>query len=104
MPSRVGRERRWVSVLFCDLVGYTSFADAKDPEVTRELLSGYFELAQRVVARYGGKVEKYIGDAVMAVWGEPAWDPRRLHTLEVRMESWTSHRARARRRSVTRRS
>jgi len=58
-------------VLFCDLVGFTPLAESKDPEEVRELLSGYFDLARAVVSRYGGMVEKFIGDAVMAVWGVP---------------------------------
>jgi class 3 adenylate cyclase/tetratricopeptide (TPR) repeat protein len=64
-------QRRWVSVLFCDLVGFTTLAEARDPEDVRELLSAYFEIARSVVERYGGTVEKFIGDAVMAVWGVP---------------------------------
>ncbi len=64
-------ELRHVSVLFCDLVGFTPLAESKEPEDVRELLSGYFELARAIVARYGGTVEKFIGDAVMAVWGVP---------------------------------
>jgi class 3 adenylate cyclase/tetratricopeptide (TPR) repeat protein len=64
-------ERRWVSVLFCDLVGFTSLSEVRDAEEVRELLSSYFEVARTVIARYGGVVEKFIGDAVMAVWGVP---------------------------------
>ena len=64
-------ERRLCSVLFVDLVGFTPFAEKRDPEETRELLSSYFERAQAIVANYGGTVEKFIGDAVMAVWGAP---------------------------------
>ena len=64
-------ERRLVSVLFADLVGSTALADGRDPEETRELLSRYFDLARDVIGRYGGTVEKFIGDAVMAVWGAP---------------------------------
>src|SRR5665811_2196853 len=64
-------ERRIVSVLFADLVGFTTLAEGRDAEETRELLSRYFDLAKDVVARYGGIVEKFIGDAVMAVWGAP---------------------------------
>ncbi|MGO9180121.1 MAG: adenylate/guanylate cyclase domain-containing protein [Candidatus Limnocylindrales bacterium] len=60
-----------MSVLFADLVGFTTFAEGRDAEVTRELLSRYFELARDVIERYGGTVEKFIGDAVMAVWGAP---------------------------------
>jgi class 3 adenylate cyclase/tetratricopeptide (TPR) repeat protein len=64
-------ERRWVSVLFCDLVGFTTLSEAKDAEEVRDLLSSYFEVARTVISRYGGVVEKFIGDAVMAVWGVP---------------------------------
>jgi class 3 adenylate cyclase/tetratricopeptide (TPR) repeat protein len=64
-------ERRLVSVLFADLVGFTSFSEDRDAEEVRETLSRYFELASKVIGRYGGTVEKFIGDAVMAVWGAP---------------------------------
>lgn len=64
-------ERRLVSVLFADLVGFTSLAEGRDPEAVRELLTHHFERAQEIIARYGGTVEKFIGDAVMAVWGVP---------------------------------
>ena len=64
-------ERRLVSVLFADLVGFTTLAEGRDAEDTRELLSQYFDLASDIVTRYGGTVEKFIGDAVMAVWGAP---------------------------------
>jgi class 3 adenylate cyclase len=64
-------ERRVCSVLFCDLVGFTPLSESRDPEAVRELLSQYFERARMVIGRYGGVVEKFIGDAVMAVWGTP---------------------------------
>ncbi|MBE7186988.1 adenylate/guanylate cyclase domain-containing protein [Jatrophihabitans endophyticus] len=64
-------ERRVCSVLFADLVGFTPLSEARDPEEVRELLSRYFGVARTVIARYGGVVEKFIGDAVMAVWGTP---------------------------------
>ncbi len=64
-------ERRLVSVLFADLVGFTTIAEGRDAEAVRELLSRYFELSRDVIERYGGTVEKFIGDAVMAVWGAP---------------------------------
>ena len=59
------------SVLFCDLVGFTHLSTSRDPEEARELLSRYFDAARTVIGRYGGTVEKFIGDAVMAVWGAP---------------------------------
>jgi class 3 adenylate cyclase/predicted ATPase len=64
-------ERRLVSVLFVDLVGFTGASEGRDPEEVRELLGRYFETAREIVGRYGGTVEKFIGDAVMAVWGTP---------------------------------
>jgi class 3 adenylate cyclase/tetratricopeptide (TPR) repeat protein len=64
-------ERRLVSVLFADLVGFTTISEGRDHEEVRELLSRYFDAARDVIERYGGTVEKFIGDAVMAVWGAP---------------------------------
>src|SRR5258708_2271233 len=64
-------ERRLVSVLFADLVGFTALSESRDSEQVRELLSRYFEICRRLIERYGGTVEKFIGDAVMAVWGTP---------------------------------
>src|SRR4051812_5932690 len=62
-------ELRWASVLFVDLVGSTALSEGAAPEDVRELMSGYFDRAKTVVARYGGEVEKFVGDAVVAVWG-----------------------------------
>ena len=59
-------------MLFCDVVGFTPLSEARDPEAVRELLSRYFETARTIIGRYSGVVEKFIGDAVMAVWGTPA--------------------------------
>src|ERR1035441_6156083 len=64
-------ERRLCSVLFVDLVGFTPLAEQRDPESVRELLTQYFDRAQRIIESYGGTIEKFIGDAVMAVWGAP---------------------------------
>jgi len=64
-------ERRLVSVLFADLVGFTTISEGRDHEEVRDLLSRYFDAAREVIERYGGTVEKFIGDAVMAVWGAP---------------------------------
>ena len=60
-----------MSVLFADLVGFTAASEKRDAEETREFLSRYFETCRRLVGLYGGTVEKFIGDAVMAVWGTP---------------------------------
>jgi class 3 adenylate cyclase/tetratricopeptide (TPR) repeat protein len=64
-------ERRRVSVLFLDLDDFTSIAETLDPEEVRALQSRYFETVRAVITRYGGTIEKFIGDAVMAVWGAP---------------------------------
>jgi class 3 adenylate cyclase/tetratricopeptide (TPR) repeat protein len=64
-------ERRVTSVLFADLVGFTPLSESRDAEEVRELLSQYFQVCRTVLGRYGGTVEKFIGDAVMAVWGVP---------------------------------
>jgi class 3 adenylate cyclase/tetratricopeptide (TPR) repeat protein len=74
-PHAVGAppvaERRLVSVIFADLVGFTPFAEGRDSEEVRDVLSRYFDVASEIVERYGGTIEKFIGDAVMAVWGTP---------------------------------
>jgi class 3 adenylate cyclase/tetratricopeptide (TPR) repeat protein len=70
-PGVAETERRLVSVLFADLVGFTTLSERRDAEDVRELLTRYFDTARRLVGRYGGVVEKFIGDAVMAVWGTP---------------------------------
>src|SRR5919197_2726441 len=62
-----GTERRLVSVLFADLVGFTPLSEARDAEEVRELLSRYFDNARTLIRRYGGTVEKFIGAPVMAV-------------------------------------
>jgi class 3 adenylate cyclase/tetratricopeptide (TPR) repeat protein len=64
-------ERRFVTVLFVDLVGFTPFAEERDAELVRETLDRYFGIARLAVERHGGTIEKFIGDAVMAVWGTP---------------------------------
>jgi class 3 adenylate cyclase/tetratricopeptide (TPR) repeat protein len=65
------QERKVVSVLFCDLVGFTSFSEGVDPEDVRGLLTPYHRLLRTEIERLGGTVEKFIGDAVMAVFGAP---------------------------------
>ena len=70
-PPAAVAERRVVTVVFADLVGFTTLAEGRDAEQVRELLSRYFETARVIVGRYGGTIEKFIGDAVMAVWGAP---------------------------------
>jgi class 3 adenylate cyclase/tetratricopeptide (TPR) repeat protein len=64
-------QRKVVTVLFCDVVGSTALGETTDPEVTRVLFARYFERMKSVVELHGGTVEKFIGDAVMAVFGIP---------------------------------
>src|ERR1044071_6136824 len=64
-------ERKLVSVLFVDLVDSTARADKADPEDVREILQAYHRDAKQCIEQYGGVVEKFIGDAVMAVFGAP---------------------------------
>jgi class 3 adenylate cyclase/tetratricopeptide (TPR) repeat protein len=63
--------RKIVTVLFCDLVGSTSLGDRSDPEVLRELMGRYHRELRAILERHGGLVEKFIGDAAMAVFGIP---------------------------------
>ena len=62
-------ERKLVSVLFVDLVGFTARSDRADPEDVRDVLQLYYAKAKRRIEHHGGVVEKFIGDAVMAVFG-----------------------------------
>ena len=64
-------ERRLVTVLFADLVGFTGRAEESDPEAVREFQRAYFAAVTREVVRFGGTLEKYIGDAAMAIFGAP---------------------------------
>src|SRR6185312_6596994 len=64
-------ERKVVSVLFCDLVGFTAASESADPEDVRARIRPYHQRLREEIERYGGTVEKFIGDAVMAVFGAP---------------------------------
>src|SRR5215208_4688655 len=68
-PGR--EERKGVSVLFVDLVGFTAASEAADPEDVRARLRAYHARAKAEVERFGGTIEKFVGDAVMAVFGAP---------------------------------
>src|SRR3954447_26922392 len=69
--ARPVEERKVVSVVFCDLVGSTARAEQLDPEDVRALLSSYHARVRADLERHGGTVEKFIGDAVVAVFGAP---------------------------------
>src|SRR2546425_4194889 len=67
----VSAHRKVVTVLFCDVVGSTALGESVDPEALQGLLARYFERMKGIVESHGGTVEKFIGDAVMAVFGVP---------------------------------
>src|SRR5438067_10386737 len=67
----VSAHRKVVTVLFCDVVGSTALGESVDPEALQGLLARYFERMKGIVEAHGGSVEKFIGDAVMAVFGVP---------------------------------
>ena len=69
--SAAREERKIVTVLFCDLVGFTAKAEQLDPEDVRAVLAPYHERVRSELERHGGTVEKFIGDAVMALFGAP---------------------------------
>jgi class 3 adenylate cyclase len=70
-PPAPREQRKVVTVVFCDVVGSTALGESLDPEAVRSLLARYFEAMKAIVERHGGSVEKFIGDAVMAVFGVP---------------------------------
>src|SRR5574340_430429 len=71
-PGAVEAERKQVTALFCDLTGFTALAEKLDPEDTRQIVGEVFACAAGIVARYEGRIEKFVGDAVMALFGLPA--------------------------------
>ena len=84
-------ERKVVTVLFADLVGFTSRAEQMDPEDVRALLSPYYARLRAELERFGGTVEKFIGDAVMALFGAPIAhedDPERAVLAALAIRDW----------------
>src|ERR671939_165324 len=63
--------RKTVTILFCDVVGWTSLGDRADPELLRELMARYHGELRTILERHGATVEKFVGDATMAVFGIP---------------------------------
>src|SRR5438874_8771257 len=70
-PEAPPAVRKTVTVLFCDLVGSTALGDRTDPELLHELMGSYHAELRAILERHGGTVEKFVGDAVMAVFGVP---------------------------------
>ena len=94
--GRGGEERRVISVLFCDLVGFTARAEVLDPEDVRDFLSPYHDRVRREVERFGGRVEKFVGDAVMGVFGAPTAygdDPERAVRAALAIRDWAGEEA-----------
>jgi class 3 adenylate cyclase len=92
-PAPPREERKVVTVLFCDLVGSTARAEGADPEDVRALLSAYHERVRRELERFGGTVEKFIGDAVMALFGAPTAhedDPERAVRAALAIREWAA--------------
>ncbi len=87
-PAAAAEERKTVTTLFCDLVGFTAMSEAADPEDVDRLLGEYFARATKVIESHGGTVEKFIGDAVVGVFGVPAAhedDPERAVRAGLRI-------------------
>jgi class 3 adenylate cyclase/tetratricopeptide (TPR) repeat protein len=86
--SSVREERKVVTSLFCDLVGFTSSSEGADPEDVNRMLGAYFEMVRALLESHGGVVEKFIGDAVVGVFGVPAAhedDPERAVRAGLRI-------------------
>ena len=81
------RHRKTVTIVFCDIVGSTALGEASDPEAVEALLADYAARMRAIVARHGGTVEKFIGDAVVAVFGVPtAHEDDALRALRAALE------------------
>ena len=89
--GRTGEERRIVSVLFVDLVGFTARSEALDPEDVRDFLTPYHERVREELERFDDSVEKFVGDAVMGVFGAPTAygdDPERSVRAALAVRDW----------------
>ena len=82
-------ERRVATVLFADLVGFTTLSEFRDPEQVKSIVDGCFERLVRDIAAFGGRVDKIIGDAIVALFGAPVShedDPERAVRAALRMQ------------------
>jgi class 3 adenylate cyclase len=90
-PRRAGEERRLISVLFVDLVGHTARSEQLDPEDVRGILLPYYEHVRAELDGFGGTVEKFVGDAVMGIFGAPTAygdDPERAVRAALAVRDW----------------
>ena len=88
VPPSTAEERKTITTLFCDLVAFTAMSEAADPEDVDRVLGEYFAQATRVIESHGGTVEKFIGDAVVGVFGVPTVhedDPERAVRAGLRI-------------------
>ena len=87
-PADTDGQRRLVTILFADLVGFTAQTERMDPEAARELTQDFFETIVPIVEKYGGTIDKYIGDEIMALFGAPKTnedDPERALRAALEM-------------------
>jgi class 3 adenylate cyclase len=92
-PEPVREERKVLTVLFADLVGFTSRSEQMKPEDVRALLAPYWQRLREELERFGGTVEKFIGDAVVALFGAPAAhedDPERAVRAALAIRDWVA--------------
>jgi class 3 adenylate cyclase len=91
MSPDTQRERKVITVLFCDLVGFTARAESLDPEDVEAVLRPYHERVRSELERHGGTVEKFAGDAVLALFGAPRAhedDPERAVRAALAIRDW----------------
>jgi class 3 adenylate cyclase len=84
----IAEERKVITALFCDLIGFTATSESADPEDVDRMLSAYFVMARAQIEAHGGLVEKFIGDAVVGIFGVPAShedDPERAVRAGLRI-------------------
>lgn len=77
----LGGEEREITVLFCDVVGFTAISEQLESKQMADWLNGFFAVASKVIVRHRGTIDKYMGDSVMAVWGAPA--PSTTHAFDA---------------------
>src|SRR5438309_4379634 len=89
-PAAGRKERKFAAALFADLVGSTAFAEREDPEVVQTVVNRAFDRLSEEVERYGGLLEKFMGDAILAVFGVPTAhedDPERAVRAAIEMQA-----------------